>query len=333
MLRGIDISNWQAGINLAAIQPEIDFVIIKATEGNGYIDPSFTTFRDSARILKIPRGYYHFARPDLGNTPVAEANWFLDTLKDIQKGELLVLDFEPEWHAAGEVQVKWCLDFLLCVERRIGYKLLIYLNGNQNRIMDWKSVVDNNNGLWLATYLNNPDFHNPPKTDWPFVAMWQYTSSGKLNKYPHNLDINVFYGDLGSFYKYGYSGESTPKPEVVPNQSIVPIPAAPENFYIVQTGDTLSAIGAKYSVSWQTIYNMNINIIGNNPNFIKVGYKLKVPSQIVSAGAQVDAHIVKSGDTLSGIALQYGTSTQLLAAINGISNPNKIFPGQRIKLR
>ena len=43
-------------------------------------------------------------------------------------------------------------------------------------------------------------------------------------------------------------------------------------------------------------------------------------------------YIVKSGDTLSGIATKYGTTYQALAEYNGISNPNLIYPGQVIKI-
>ncbi len=39
---------------------------------------------------------------------------------------------------------------------------------------------------------------------------------------------------------------------------------------------------------------------------------------------------VRPGDTLSGIAAQYGTSTSALAAANGIANPNQIRVGQTI---
>lgn len=39
---------------------------------------------------------------------------------------------------------------------------------------------------------------------------------------------------------------------------------------------------------------------------------------------------VEPGNTLSGIAAQYGTSYQALAAANGIGNPNLIYAGQRI---
>ena len=43
-------------------------------------------------------------------------------------------------------------------------------------------------------------------------------------------------------------------------------------------------------------------------------------------------YVVKSGDTLSGIASMYGTSYQKIASDNGIANPNLIHPGQVLKI-
>ena len=44
-------------------------------------------------------------------------------------------------------------------------------------------------------------------------------------------------------------------------------------------------------------------------------------------------YTVKSGDTLSGIAKEYGTTYQKIAQLNGISNPNRIYPGQKIRVK
>lgn len=44
-------------------------------------------------------------------------------------------------------------------------------------------------------------------------------------------------------------------------------------------------------------------------------------------------YTVKSGDTLSSIAAKYGTTYTKLASMNGISNPNKIYVGQKIRVR
>ncbi|MDY4025701.1 MAG: LysM domain-containing protein, partial [Enterococcus avium] len=43
-------------------------------------------------------------------------------------------------------------------------------------------------------------------------------------------------------------------------------------------------------------------------------------------------HIVRSGETLSGIATKYGTTYQALASLNGLANPNYIYAGQQLKV-
>lgn len=46
-----------------------------------------------------------------------------------------------------------------------------------------------------------------------------------------------------------------------------------------------------------------------------------------------DIHIVQSGETLSGIATLYYTFYQTVACLNGLSNPNFIYVGQRLKVK
>jgi len=42
-LNGIDIASYQTGIDLSVVP--CDFVIVKATEGTGYVNPDFTRAR------------------------------------------------------------------------------------------------------------------------------------------------------------------------------------------------------------------------------------------------------------------------------------------------
>lgn len=73
----------------------------------------------------------------------------------------------------------------------------------------------------------------------------------------------------------------------------------------------------------------------------KAGYDPAAIQKIVNQklGAKTPAktsaqyYTVKSGDTLSGIAKKYGTTYQNLAKMNGIANPNKIYPGQKIRVK
>ena len=44
-------------------------------------------------------------------------------------------------------------------------------------------------------------------------------------------------------------------------------------------------------------------------------------------------YTVKSGDTLSGIAAKYGTTYQKIAQMNGLTNPNKIYVGQKLRVK
>jgi L,D-transpeptidase ErfK/SrfK len=46
----------------------------------------------------------------------------------------------------------------------------------------------------------------------------------------------------------------------------------------------------------------------------------------------VEAHVVQPGDTLEGIAKTYKISWQLLAKINGLSDPRQMRPGDRLKV-
>ena len=46
--------------------------------------------------------------------------------------------------------------------------------------------------------------------------------------------------------------------------------------YTVQSGDNLSKIAKKYNTTWQKIYEDNKDVIGNDPNLIKVGQVLNI---------------------------------------------------------
>ena len=51
-----------------------------------------------------------------------------------------------------------------------------------------------------------------------------------------------------------------------------------------------------------------------------------------SSNSRVIYYTVQSGNTLSGIAQRFGTTVRELQRVNGIANPNLIYPGQIIKI-
>ena len=63
------------------------------------------------------------------------------------------------------------------------------------------------------------------------------------------------------------------------------------------------------------------------------GKKVETPQETVQKPATNDeVYTVKSGDTLSGIAVKYNTTYQKLAEYNNISNPSIIYVGQKIRI-
>lgn len=56
------------------------------------------------------------------------------------------------------------------------------------------------------------------------------------------------------------------------------------------------------------------------------------PNENPSFNTKTVTYTIQSGDTLWQIALKYGTTVQEIANINGISNPNLIYPGQVLRI-
>ena len=206
-LKGIDISNWQSNINLSAI--DADFVIVKASEGVGWTDPSFKKLYNAAKAAGKRLGLYHFARPTGNNTAAKEANSFIAAAQSVGAigNAVLVLD----WEAENQTNVAYAKAWLDAVYSATGVKPMIYMSESVTKKADWSSVVAGDYGLWVARYRdNNPDYNydmtnagaKPVVKYWPGYAMWQWTSSGRLNGYNGNLDCNIFYGDGAAWDAY-----------------------------------------------------------------------------------------------------------------------------------
>ncbi|EGO7983764.1 LysM peptidoglycan-binding domain-containing protein, partial [Enterococcus faecalis] len=109
--------------------------------------------------------------------------------------------------------------------------------------------------------------------------------------------------------------------ELLPDATVVP-DKQPETTHIVQYGETLSSIAYQYGTDYQTLAALNGLA---NPNLIYPGQALKVNGSAVS-----NVYTVQYGDNLSSIAAKLGTTYQALAALNGLANPNLIYPGQTL---
>lgn len=177
MLKGLDISMWQRGIDLSKI--EFDFVIIKATEGANIKDSCAAGYISQLTGTDKLIGLYHYARPSK-NTAETEAKYFVNRVRELDMvgKAILALDWEGD-EVNGKNQ--WALDWCNHVSELTGAIPLVYCNQSQ-----WTSnglaYITRNYPLWLANWSSYS-----PNVEY---AIWQYTSTGKLNGYSGNLDLD-----------------------------------------------------------------------------------------------------------------------------------------------
>lgn len=355
-LNGIDVSSHQRGIDLRKVP--CDFVIVKATQGTTYVNPDCDRAYQQAKAAGKLLGVYHYA---CGGDANAEADFFLKNIQGYLKEAILVLDWEQIQNPGYSKGPNWCKSFLDRVYQKTGVRPLIYMSKSVCRAWDWSQVAKNN-GLWVAQYANNNSsaYQSNPWTDtkgygaWSGPVIFQYTSSGSLSGWAGKLDLNIAYLDRNSWMKYA-AGDATPKP--APEGNITQSDSRPTMQLALEVmrgtygnGDERkNALGSRYDE-----VQGFINHIGSAPastlaeevkagkygnghdRELLLGKRYQEVQNIVNGTSQAAQaakyYTVRSGDTLSGIAAKYGTDYRKLASANGISNPNRIYPGQRIKI-
>lgn len=346
-LYGIDISKHQGDIDIASLKGQVAFIILRA----GYsktIDPKFERNYKLCKEYGIPVGAYWYSYALNIESAKNEAKKFLSVLAGKQFEYPVYLDMEDADHwkqkngynfnASKTISETFC-----SIVESAGYYTGIYASKS-----------------WFNTYLKGLDRYNKWIADWgtnngnvnrdysndKLVGMLQYTSKKKLNGYSGNLDGNVAYTDFPTLIKklglngYGKATTTTKndtsstKNDTSATKSDVSATkqTTTEKTYVVKKGDTLSKIASKYGTTYQKLASYN-GI--KNPNIISVGQIIKIPttsSKVVQV-PQYRTHIVKKGETLSGIAKKYGVYYQTIAKDNKIADPNKIYVGQKLTIK
>jgi putative chitinase len=154
---------------------------------------------------------------------------------------------------------------------------------------------------------------------WFTWTFWQYSESGRLNGINTKVNLDVFNGTLEELYAFAGAQAQTGGPGT----------------HVVAAGDSFESIANKYGVTVR-------ELVAANPQLLKIGEKLTIPVPVaipqesssttpggpIQPGSGGPTYTVKRGDTLSGIAIRYGTTVAALAAANNISNPALLQVGQ-----
>lgn len=324
---GIDVSYWEAGIDWKKVRGEgIRFMFAKATEGEGYVDPTFDDNWRGAKTVGILRGAYHFFHPNMN--PSKQADRFIQVVKAMNDlGELPpALDLEVSDNQPNPIIIERAKVWLDRVQQGLGKRPILYSSPGflkSNFVVPgggpplWATEY----ALWIANYGVNQPYLPKGWMKWTF---WQHSETGKVKGINAAVDLDWFNGTVEELYRFAG----------------LPLPT--ETTYVVKQGDTLPGIAEQFGLSL-------LDLVGANPHLIQPNLTLKIPAASASnsetraapeEGArespselpQAKLYTVKAGDTLSGIAARFGTTYGIIAQLNGIAPPYVIYPGQMLKI-
>ena len=304
-LNGIDVSRYQEEIDWEQVKNAgISFAMLRGGYGQNNIDSYFHKNAAACQRLGIPFGIYWFSYAYNTRMAVQEARYCTALAKEYTVTWPLAYDLEYDtvrYAAQNGVTLTKALATDLvaafCEEiKAAGYIPMYYTNLDYYRTMFDVGRLPYD--LWFAQYASAPAISG--------MAIWQYTDTGKVPGIQGNCDRNYGYKDYGT-------------------GSVSPGPSLPEE-YVVQPGDTLSGIALRFDTTVSQLVRLN-NI--QDPDRIYPGQVLRLSGS--PAPAQT-IYTVQPGDTLSGIAARYGTTWQTLARLNSIPNPDRIYPGQKLRI-
>lgn len=218
----IDISSYQEGINLDAVfaSNPLDGAIIKATEGQSYVNPSCDKWVQYCIRTNRPWGFYHYLA---SHDPVAEAKYFVKHCTNYFHDGLPAADYEGSIVATyGTYYLRRWLE---TVYAETGVRPLVYCNLStiQADVNGFRSIAEDGYPLWLAQWIGNiTGFQpNPPQKGSfePFKKLWvhQYTDRGNLNQFSGALDLDIFYGTEEDWHQLaGKTPQPAPQPTPEP---------------------------------------------------------------------------------------------------------------------
>ncbi len=203
MIKGVDISNhnldYLSQINFAPLHDDTMITIMKASEGitykDRYLDLYYNIIHgasngapDADRLY----GFYHFARPEYGNTPMMEAYNFLRLVRHHAGYAVYALDVEGAALSLTQARLdKWVYEWCRIVFESTGVKPMIYCSESATK--RFPAAAEYDCGLWVAKWSDKKPKSIKP---WDFYAIWQTgTTGGKL-------DVNIFNGDVAAWRKY-----------------------------------------------------------------------------------------------------------------------------------
>ncbi len=273
MMKGIDVSRYQAGLTIAQVKKAgYEFAILRG----GYstygavrlkkIDVAFEKFYQQAKAIGFPVGAYWFSTAKTYAEGEAEAKFFHKNCLQGKQFEMPVyIDVEDEhWQAKDKKGVTDAIiGFCEYLEGR-GFYVGVYASLSWfNTRIEVSRIKEYTK--WVAKWVTSAN--SKPSVSFSAFDMWQYTDSGKIAG--HTVDIDDAFIDFPSIIKKaGKNGFSKGTQAAQPKKT-----TSTTTIYIVKAGDTLSGIAKKHNTTVDALVKKN-GI--KDKNKIYIGQRLKV---------------------------------------------------------
>lgn len=198
----IDLSHFNTVTSFSAIKAGgIVGVLHKATQGTGWMDPTYVSRKQEALDAGLWWGAYHFGTNADG---AAQAQYFLSKVNP-GPNDLLALDFEE--NPSSQMTIAQAEQFVTEVFNKTGRYPGFYSDALAGKLMgNNPSSILANCWFWRAQYGGTSP--SVPST-WQTWTMWQYTSSGTVSGITGSCDRSTFNGSIdGLSHLWGY-GQTT----------------------------------------------------------------------------------------------------------------------------
>ena len=237
-LEGIDVSHYQNTINWSQVPGAgKQFVVIQATVGETYVDPTYATNHAGARSVGLPVSAYHFAWPlTLPNDAVIQADWYAQNAALLPGDLLPALDLEQTGGLSPPDLQAWVGAWLAEVTARLGVRPMIYTSPNfwANAMGDTSMFADQGYAvLWVAHWsTSSPAIpgNNWGGHGWTF---WQYSNCGAVAGIAGCVDLDRYNGSALTGLAFNYQ----PLPPIAP-------PTPPPNQAPILAGVTPATVAA-----------------------------------------------------------------------------------------
>lgn len=322
-IKGLDVSEFQGEVDWERVKAAgYKFAMLRAGYGYNTIDKQFRRNASECNRIGLPVGVYWFCYAFSPEKAVQEADGCIDIISEYRLDYPVCYDIEQ---ASADYIEKQGVSFTPALAKNVvksfcdrieakGYYAMFYTNRN---FLDTYlgTELSKRYAYWYARYADRFD-----GTD---CGIWQYTSTGSVPGITGNVDLDLGYTNYPSVIKkagLNHLSASSPSPSPVPEYIT----------YVIQPGDTLSGIARRYGTTVTALTQLNKL---SDPDKIYAGNTLKVPENGTGVDSSTQYYTIQPGDTLSEIARRFGTTVSALTRLNGISDPDKIYAGNRIQIK